>query len=60
MKIVFVLFQTDVHRTRASRVFFGVFSTEAKAIDLAKENGLYTHDAEVVIIECEMDKFGEV
>lgn len=56
----FVLFQTDVHRTRASRVFFGVFSTEAKAVDHAKENGLYTHDSEVVIIGCELDKFGEV
>ena len=60
MKIVFVLFQTDIYRTRASRVFCGVFSTEAEAIDHAKENGLYTHDAEVVIIECEIDKFDEV
>ena len=23
---VFILFQTDIHRTRASRVFFGVFT----------------------------------
>ncbi|MDR1090064.1 MAG: hypothetical protein LBL79_03230 [Prevotella sp.] len=60
MTTVFVLFQTDVHRIKASRVFFGVFSTEVKAIDYAKENGLYRHDAEVVIIECEIDKFGEV
>lgn len=57
---VFVLFQTDVHRTRASRVFFGVFTSEALAIDHAKENGLYTHYAEIEIIECEIDKFGEV
>jgi len=57
---VFILFQTDVHRTRASRVFFGIFSTEVKAIDHAKENGLYTHDAEVEIIEFEIDKFSEV
>ena len=57
---VFILFQTDIYRTRASRVFCGVFSTEQKAIDHAKENGLYTHEAEVVIIECELDKFGEV
>ncbi len=60
MKTVFVLFQTDVHRTRTSRVFFGVFSTEVKVIDHAKENGLYIHTAEVVIIECEIDKFDEV
>lgn len=57
---VFILFQTDIHKTRASRVFFGVFTSEAKAIHHAKENGLYTHEAEVVIIECETDKFGEV
>ncbi len=59
---VFVLFQTDIHRTRASRVFFGVFTSEALAIDHAKENGLYTytHDTEVVIIECETDRFGEI
>lgn len=41
-------------------MFFGVFSSEAKAIYHAKENGLYTHTAEVVIIECETDKFGEI
>ena len=57
---IYVLFQTDVWKSIRSRVFFGVFSTEVKAIDAAKENGLYTHDAEVVIIECEMDKFDEV
>jgi len=57
---VFILFQTDIYKTRASRVFCGVFSTEVKAIDHAKENGLYTHTAEVVIIECEIDKFDEV
>mgnify|MGYP000341449633 CR=1 FL=1 len=56
---LFVLFQTDIYKSRTSRVFFGVFSTEAKAVDHAKANGLYTHTAEVVIIECEIDKFGE-
>lgn len=57
---VFVLFQTDVWKSIRSRVFFGVFSSEVKAIDHAKENGLYTCDAEVVIIECELDKFEEL
>lgn len=57
---VFVLFQTDIYKTRASRVFFGVFASAELAAGNAKENGLYTHDAEVVIIECELDKFGEV
>lgn len=57
---VFILFQTDIYRTRASRVFFGVFTSKALAIDHAKENGLYSCDAEVEIFECEIDKFGEV
>lgn len=57
---LFVLFQTDIYKSRVNRVFFGVFSTEAKAIDHTKENGLYTHTAEIVIIECETDKFGEL
>ena len=57
---VFILFQTDRYKSKASRVFFGAFSAEARAIDHAKENGLYTHDAEVVIMECELDKFDEV
>lgn len=47
-----VLFQADVHRTRASRAFFGVFTSEVLAINHAKENGLYIHTAEVLIIEC--------
>ena len=57
---IYVLFQADVWKSIRSRVFFGVFSTEAKAIDAAKENGLYTHDAEVVIIECDIDNYNEV
>lgn len=57
---VYVLFQTDIWKSIRSRVFFGVFSTEGQAIDHAKENGLYTCDAEVVIIECEIDKFEEI
>ena len=56
---VYVLFQTDVWKTHRSRVFFGVFDTEVNAIDAAKKNDLYHHDAEVVILECELNKFEE-
>ncbi|MDR1582261.1 MAG: hypothetical protein LBS55_03220 [Prevotellaceae bacterium] len=58
--MIYILFQTDVHRTRASRVFCGVFSSEVRAVDAAKANGLYTCDAEVEIIEVEINQFGEV
>lgn len=57
---VYVLFQTDVWKTYSSRVFFGVFTSKIKAIDAAKENNLYICDAEVDIVECEIDKFEEV
>lgn len=58
--IVFVLFQTDKHRTRASRVFFGVFTSELRARYEAAMNDLYTANSDVEIIECELDKFGEI
>jgi hypothetical protein len=53
---VYALFQTDVWKSRRSRVFFGVFSDKVKAIDAAKGLGLYTDQSEVEIIECEVDK----
>lgn len=57
---VYILFQTDVHKTKSSRVCFGVFSTQEKAITVAKENDLYSYQSEVVIIECDIDKFEEL
>ena len=57
---VYILFQTDVHKTKSSRVCFGVFSTEEKAIAAAKEYDLYSYLSEVVIIECDVDKFEEL
>ena len=56
---VYALFQTDVYKSRRNRIFFGVFSSKDKAVDYAKENMLYHHQAEVVIIECEIDKIEE-
>lgn len=57
---VYVLFQTDVWKSIASRVFFGVFLYRTAAIDAAKKNGLYTNESEVEIIECELGKFEEL
>lgn len=57
---MYILFQTDVYRSKKSRVCFGVYSSSVKAIDAAKENDLYTSDAEVVIIECDLDQFEEL
>lgn len=49
--ILFILFQTDVWKSKASRVFFGVFDSRIKAIDCAKYHGLYSSTTEVVIEE---------
>ena len=48
---LFILFQTDVWKSRASRVFFGVFDCRNKAIDCAKYHSLYSSNTEVVIEE---------
>lgn len=58
--LVYILFQTDVHKTKSSRIWFGVYSSEEKAIEAAKKNDLYTHQAEVVILECDIDSFSEL
>jgi hypothetical protein len=48
---LFILFQTDVWKSKASRIFFGVFDNRNKAIDCAKYHGLYSNCTEVVIEE---------
>ncbi len=48
----FVLFQTDVHKSKSSRVFFGVFSSEELAQKAAENNNLLTDFSEIVILEC--------
>ncbi|RHV96000.1 hypothetical protein DXA95_06150 [Odoribacter sp. OF09-27XD] len=56
---VYILFQTDIYKTKSSRVYFGIYSSEERAIEAAKKNDLYTHQAEVVILECEINTFAE-
>lgn len=57
---VYILFQTDIHKTKSRRVCFGLYSSEEKAIEAVKKNDLYTHQAEVVILECDIDSFSEL
>jgi hypothetical protein len=54
---LFILYQTDIWKSKVSRVFFGIFDTRSKAIDCAKYNGLYCHIAEVVIEEVTLNLF---
>ena len=56
---LFILYQTDICKSKVSRVYFGVFDSRNKAIDSAKYNGLYCSCAEVVIEEVTLNLFEE-
>jgi hypothetical protein len=56
---VYVLFETDTHKSKKSRVFLGLFDSEEKAIDHAKKNNCYTNFTDVVILECKLNEFLE-
>ena len=56
----FILFETDIYKTKSSRIFLGVFSSFELANQFAKDNNCYTNNTEVVILEVELDKFEEM
>ena len=60
MKKCYVLFETDIYKSRRSRVFLGVFSSHELAVSAAKQHDCYSYRNEVVILEVELDKFEEV
>jgi hypothetical protein len=57
---VYVLFETDIHLTRSSRIFLGVFESEIQAIEAAKANDCYRNDCAVDIVETELNQFNEL
>ena len=57
---LFILYQTDIWKTKISRVFFGIFDSRPKAIDCAKYNGLYGPNTEVLIEEVTLNIFEEI
>jgi hypothetical protein len=57
---VFILFQTDIHKTAQSKVLFGVFTSEELAVSAAKENDLFSHESEILIEETNLNQFGEI
>jgi hypothetical protein len=57
---LFILYQTDIWKTKTSRVYFGIYDSRPKAIDSAKYNGLYCSDSEVIIEEITLNEFKEV
>jgi hypothetical protein len=56
---LFILYQTDIWKSKASRIFFGIFDCRNKAVDIAKYNGLYCPYAKVVIEEITLNQFEE-
>jgi hypothetical protein len=57
---VFLLFQTDSWKSKASRVFFGAFDSRTKALDYAKYNDFYRYNSEVLVVEVMLNQFGEI
>lgn len=60
MEYYYVLFETDIYKSKSSRVFLGVFRTFELANSAAKKYNCYTTETEVVILEVELDKFEEM
>ena len=56
----FILFETDLHKSKSCRVIMGVFSSFEIAIQYAKKNNCYSNQSEVVILETGLDKFKEM
>lgn len=52
----YTLFQTDIWKTKSSRVFCGVFTTYKKAFKAAEENNFFGPDSTADIVECDMEK----
>ena len=57
---LFILYQTDIWKTKISRVFYGIFDSRPKALDCAKYNGLYGPNIKVVIEEVTLNIFEEI
>ena len=57
---LFILYQTDIWKTKTARVFFEIFDSRPKAMDCAKYNGLYCNNAKVVIEEVTLNIFEEI
>lgn len=62
MENLIILFETDLHSSKSSRVFLGVFDSEEAAIYAAKENNCYDTNRGVQpeYVECELNKFEEL
>ncbi|MBA4283850.1 MAG: hypothetical protein C0432_06130 [Candidatus Puniceispirillum sp.] len=57
---LFILYQTDIWKTKISRVFFRIFDCCPKALDSAKYSGLFGPNTKVAIEEVILNIFEEI
>ncbi|MCC9037057.1 hypothetical protein LNP80_22865 [Chryseobacterium sp. C-39] len=55
--LIFILFETDIYKTKSSRIFKGVFTDKEIAEDFANENKIESTISCAEIIEIEADTF---
>ena len=58
--ILYLLYQTDIWKSKSSYVCFGVFDSFEHANVQAKKQDLYNHNSEVVIQPVKVNQFAEV
>jgi len=58
--ILYILYQTDIWKSKSSYVCFGVFDSFEHANKQAKKNDLYNYDSEVVIKPVKINQLAEV
>lgn len=56
---LFILYQTDQWKSKTSRVFFGIFDTRNKALDVAKYHGLISTYSKIIVEEVILNQFLE-
>lgn len=54
---LYILYQTDLWKTKTSRIFFGIFDCRCKAIESAKYNGLYSQNAKLIVEQVTINQF---
>ena len=57
---LYILYQTDLWKTKTLRILFGIFDCRRKALDSTKYNGLYSQNAKVIVEEVTINQFEEV
>lgn len=55
----YILFQTNIWKSKSNRIFCGVFTTYKKAFKAAERNNLFEPNSTADIVESDMNIFRE-